>query len=1831
MPGLVRGLSVITTFLAVSLVALTTWVGPVSAAERDLIITQGADYFGRDFDILKEVDLDACKAACLKDKRCVAFTFNTSAGWCFLKSDFTELRGFDGAVAGRIVARAKKADPNLEKTRLSELSFLRPGVVSDAQRFAAKLGQAFNAGGESYGALLDRGWGASGNPAVAAEAFGRALSINPDDFEPWSSFAAARIADNDKDWRNQRRNRQEAVTGSVNAYLRAGNSDEQVRALNLIGRAMAKRRSWRSAIRSYRASLALREDAGIRSTYDSLVAEHGFRIVDHSVESDAAAPRICLVFSDPLPKKRDGLADFVTVSGGEGLSIEVEDKQICADGVKHGQRYAMSVRPGLPGADGEKIEKQIDLDIYVRDRAPSVRFIGRNYVLPAGGKPALPVITVNAEEIEAQVHRIGDRSIANAVAGGTFLRQLSSWQIDQVETDLGEKVWSGIIEVDTVLNQEITAQVAIDDVVGTLKPGAYVMTARAKGNNAESWGPRASQWFVVSDLGLAAFSGNDGMHAFVRSLSSADAMSGVRVRLVAKNDEVLGVVSTDAAGYARFDAGLMRGSGGNAPAILVAETNGGDYGFLDLTKSPYDLTDRGVDGRPAPMPIDVFLTTERGVYRAGETVHVTTLARDSRANAVPGLPLTVIFTRPDGVEHSRVTSVDGGAGGHSVDLPLHSGVMHGTWRVAAYADPKGDRLAEQTFLVEDFLPERIDVVVDSDLETLVAGEPASFSVTSHYLYGPPAGDLPVEATLTMSSVDTLDAWPGYRFGLSEESAEALRQPLDGAYTDIDGAATISFEVPAAPSPTKLFKAEILTRVVDNGGRAVERKIDVPVAPSGPRIGIKPLFEDAVDEGGTAGFEIIMIDESGKRIAADNVTWRLVDIDTSFQWYEQNGVWNYEPVTVTKRIATGTLSIGTDGPAKVESPVKWGRYRLEISTEGEGATASSYGFSAGWYMAQTGADTPDLLRVALDKDSYAVGDTARVHIEPRFGGRAMVMVIDDRLISVREVDVPEEGATVEVPVTAEWGAGAYVAAMLVRPMDLDAKRMPARALGLAWAKVDPADRALSVALDIEERVRPRGPFDIGLTIDNLPKGKDAYVTIAAVDIGILNLTAFKTPAPEKWYFGQRQLGMEIRDLYGQLIDRMQGVPGRVRSGGDEGGMSSSGPPPTEQLIAFFSGIVKVDENGRADVTFDMPDFNGAVRVMAIAWSGDGVGHAEKDVIVRDDIVVLASTPQFMAPGDRSRILVELAHTEGPAGTTTMSISATDELILRPGDANRIVELAEGGREKIIVPVEADSVGDATIDIVVTTPAGVDLTKRLTLGVRSNEQPVTRRSVVALAANGGKLTLDSEPLSEFLSGTGSVSVAVSGAGRIDVPELLRELDRYPYGCAEQITSRALPLVYLDAVSLAAGFGRDIEVRKRIEDAIVNVLTKQSSSGSFGLWGPGYDDLWLDSYVTDFLTRAREKGYAMPQLSFDIALDNLSNRIAYASDFNYGGQDLAYALYVLARNGRASIGDLRYYVGTKLDSFATPLAKAQLGAALALYGDRTRADRAFKAAYADLKKAEEDRQTSRDDYGSGLRDRSALLTLVAETRSKSLDLAALANEVADDREARKYTSTQEKAWMLLAANALLNSASKPDLKLDGRAVGGQLFERFNAAALASAPVTIENAGDTAQTAIATYTGIPRVPEPAGGNGFWIERNYYDLEGNAIDISRIGQNERFAVILSIRAQFDVRGRLMIVDPLPAGVEIDNPNLLSGGNVNNLGWEGLLNSADHTEYRSDRFVAVYNRQPGKNLTFRVGYIARAVSPGTFAHPAATIEDMYRPDLQGRTDSTRIEVIGPLR
>jgi uncharacterized protein YfaS (alpha-2-macroglobulin family) len=606
-----------------------------------------------------------------------------------------------------------------------------------------------------------------------------------------------------------------------------------------------------------------------------------------------------------------------------------------------------------------------------------------------------------------------------------------------------------------------------------------------------------------------------------------------------------------------------------------------------------------------------------------------------------------------------------------------------------------------------------------------------------------------------------------------------------------------------------------------------------------------------------------------------------------------------------------------------------------------------------------------------------------------------------------------------------------------------------------------------------------------------------------------------------------------------------------------------------------------------------------------------------MLVRDPVVVTASLPRFLAPGDSSRMRLEVVHAEGPAGQMDLTLSGPHGITL--GTTSAQLLLSELGTQVITVPVIADQIGDHDVEVTLTTPDGATLTQTLTIPVRANdpEVAVTRRFSLG---QGNTFTLDTDVFANLRPGTGSALISAGPLARFDAPGLLSALDRYPYGCTEQVTSQAMPLLYLSSVAQAAGLGDGPNVDRRIAGAIDRVLTRQTSNGAFGLWRAQSGDFWLDAYVGDFLSRARAQGHDVPDLAFGLAMDNLRNRINYAPDFDRGGQDIAYALMVLAREGAAAMGDLRYYADVKSGAFATPLAVAQLGAALASYGDQTRADRMFAQA-ENMLSAQPANETPlwRSDFGTSLRDAAGVLTLAAEAGSQVVDTGALSRRVSAGDGRR---STQEAAWSLLAAHALIDGPGSAGLTVNGAAVQGP-FVQLLQDTMTGRSFAITSSAQQQTDITLTTIGVPVVAPDAGGTGYAIDRTYYDMNGSEITASDMHVGDRFVTVLTVQPFEDTGARLMVDDPLPAGFEIDNPTLLRAGDVRALDWL-QLSFAEHTEFRSDRFLAAVDIG-GKGIV-TLAYVARAVTPGTYHHPAASVEDMYRPRYRARTATGRVVI-----
>ncbi|WP_245824495.1 alpha-2-macroglobulin family protein [Pseudoruegeria aquimaris] len=1777
---------------------------------------QDVDLPGGDIASLFDTTFDACQTACLADPSCTALTFNARSASCFPKADPGPPSAYEGATSGRVVA----TDPGIlanAPARADRLDFLRPEDLEQALIQAKTLGFRHPAGrwpAEDL-ARAAREREGQGDMQTAHRFFGSAVSA-ADTSALWQDYARTALALDSESSEAKRRMKARALSAALNAYLRAETGEDVAASLYLLALGLEETGRGKEMIPALRLALSEHRSDAAESLLTKAIGRYGFRIVEHEVENELESPRICARFSEALADGQD-YTPFVGLPE-PGLTVEAQGRRICIGGLTHGARYQLRFREGLPAESGESLVRTVELALYVRDRSPSVRFPGRAYVLPRHGPAALPVDTVNTDRLDLKLYRMSERNLLRALQEDFFGQSLPSYRSAEFGNRIAAPIWEGEGETGMELNRKITTRLPVSGIIDGQPAGIYALEARVPGADPYET-PPALQWFVLSDLGLATMGGADGLHVVARSLRTALPVAEAKVRLLSRGNEILAETETNSGGIARFAPALLRGSGAGEAAMILVEA-GEDANFLSLSDPAFDLSDRGVEGRAAPGPIDGYLATDRGAYRAGDTIHATALLRDARAQALDGLPATAILERPDGLEYSRQRSESGKAGGHVFSFPVAPDAPRGTWLLSLHADPEAPAIARARVLVEDFLPERIDFDLSlADGLPLRRDLPARIALSARYLFGAPAPGLPVEGEVALSPSRSIAGYEGFLFGRYDQTGRTSRRSIEGAFeTDAEGNAVVSAGFPETETESDLLTAEFTLRLSEASGRPVERRLTQALPPDRDVIGLRPAFDDAAPEGGEAQFRIITVAPAGEG-SARALKWQLNRLETRYQWYQLYGEWQWEPITSRKRVAEGALQTDPEQGVALSVPVDWGEYELELETASGPYTATSHRFYAGWYAPADTTTTPDVLAIALDKPGYAIGETARLKITPRMAGEALITVMSDRVIAMETARLAEGENEISLPVTEEWGAGAYLSATLIAPSTrLDAP-LPARQMGIAYAPVDPGARRLSARFEAPAELRPNRPAEIRLTLDGHDGSTPIYATIAATDLGILNITGHRPPDPAAHFFGQRKLGVELRDLYGRLIDGSVGAEGRLRSGGDAGAaLRMQSPPPTEDLLAFFAGPLEPDADGSFRLPLDLPPFNGTLRLSAMLWSESGVGAATKDILVRDPIVVSPSLPRFLSPGDQSELALSLTHSSGASGV--VSVSVTGENIILSGSPSVDVPLSEGETRHLRLPIAAADPGEGLIRLTVTTPGGETLQRELRLAVVENDPAIARRSRFLLEP-GKTFVFDEEVFSGLRKGSATATVSLGPLAQLDAPSLLAGLSRYPYGCTEQITSKALPLLYLSDVARQSGLPLPAQGDEAISSAISGVLARQTSGGGFGLWRAEGSALWLDAYVSDFLSRARALGHEVPDPAFRAAMDNLRNQVNYAPDFDIGGEGLAYALHVLAREGQAAMSDLRYYADTKAEAFATPMALAQLGAALAQYGDQQRADRLFARAQSRISTPPDDEPfVMRADFGSPRRDSAALLALAVESGSQALALPALLAEVTPP-EGLAHASPQELSWTLLAAHALLDS---PDgaILVDGLPAEGPLV-KFRQSGDPGETRFTNSGSEPVEITVARF-GVPETPEGAGGEGYAITRAYFTLEGEPLDIGSVPAGTRAVAVLTIQLFGDRAARLMVDDPLPAGFEIDNPALLRAGDIRALDWLSAETETEMTEFRSDRFLAAVNW--AGNAPFTLAYTVRAVRPGSYHHPAAHVEDMYRPIYRAQTAPGRLTV-----
>ncbi len=1337
-------------------------------------------------------------------------------------------------------------------------------------------------------------------------------------------------------------------------------------------------------------------------------------------------------------------------------------------------------------------------------------------------------------------------------------------------------------------------------------------------------------------MGLSARRYRDQLEVFVSALSSADPLKEVQLSLLDEKGNRLQVQQTDLRGHRRFDqvqgARLLLAEQGKHLAVLRLDGAALDLSAFELGTQPWQA-------------LQLYLFSGRDLYRPGERLDSEILLKGQDGQLLPGMAVELEVKQPDGqlLEQKRLLPDSLGAAHYGLRLPDDAPL--GRWTITLKT-AAGSRF-EWPFLVEEFLPERLKLQLGKgpDGELLNPQEALTLPLQGDYLYGAPASATKAKAEVKISRATMpFTQWQEFTLGdvlLTEQARDlepvtlTLDQQGNGAFSLVDQLASVG----------TLGPLEVAYRVSlsEPGGRAVNRSRTQYGWPTGSQWpALKADFvADRVEGGKTLPFQILNLDEQGQPVAGE-VKVRLVNEYRDYYWHYADGEgWKYEFNSQPYLEQEQTLQLDGKGPTTLSLPLAAGWYRLEVENS-QGHQSSlrveigSYAWGGGGEQAR-----PDKIAITLDKRAYQAGDKAKVTLVAPRAGKGLLLVEDgDGLRWWQRIELRAEGGGLaeahgefEIPVSPEWQRhDLHISAQIAAP-DSESKPVSQksvqslRSVGLVPLALDREARRLPLTLSAPDKAVPLTRLEVAVTSTPNSQGR---VVLAAVDRGVLNISDYQPLDPFEIFFGRKRFAQDLFDNYGQVIPPQDGKLARLNYGGDAPALKKGGALESRvEVAALWSGEVSFDESGKAVIPLDLPNFNGELALMALAWNEQQVGQAERAVKVVAPLVAEIGWPRFGARGDETRALVQLRNMSGEDQSLSLTWTLTGGL-QAGGELPGTLALKNGEEQWLTLPLTVT--GASGVARLQLAASGKDfaVNREWSLPLRSPWPAQTRQRYQMLAPNQQMSFAQSE-----LAGLDPANLqgllSLSGTPPWDPAGQWQALAQYPYACLEQTLSRAWPYLLTTADERAAWSNNLPNVDKPVSEAdlqralLQRLQRLQLPGGGFGLWdGRSDEEQWLTAYAADYLLTRKEAGDAVPEAMLSQAISRLQS---YLGDSQYGERwssapehsrlaYQAYSAFVLARVGKAPLSTLRLIWEQQADHARSGLPLLHLSLALSAMGDEQTAAKALTRALA----------TPRGDdyladYGSPLRDGALELALLRQHKLAEDRWPELSAKVADTLAHRQWLSTQERLALLRLA--LVDPAADWQARVASisgdQAVAGKNSVQIGAPeALAATGVTNEGKGSLYVQR--TLVGYPEQAPVRISQGMSVTRSWFNADGKPLDPAKVKVGDLVVVRLNVSSEQTVPDALL-VEMLPAGFELENPALGTSIKLEELSiegkpaWQSEWNDyLKHQEFRDDRYTAALDLSEGGNQ--QLVYLMRAVTPGRYQVPPTQVEDMYRPELR---------------
>lgn len=1412
---------------------------------------------------------------------------------------------------------------------------------------------------------------------------------------------------------------------------------------------------------------------------------------------------------------------------------------------------------------------------------------------------------------------------------------------------------------------------------GPLK-GLYVIRVQ---DTERQW-LQVSKLVAVTDLGLIVKQGaTGGTVVFANSIRTAEPLSGVTVNLVSSNNQVIGTTTTDKAGVAQFDsaASMKRFSLG-----MVTATKDADFSFLDLGKSRVETSRYEVGGLTSNAAhYQAFLYGDRSLYRPGDTVRTNTVVRtEDWKNPPAGLPLKIRLLLPSGKEYSSLQQKLSAAGSFESRFILPPTIMTGLYTLEVLTG-NDVLLTSRQISVEEFIPDRLKVNVTAAPKAVLPGQDVTASITALNLFGPPAADRKFEVEFSLKQkAFSAPKYPDYSFTInsgerrrttddgegSSESALTARfeKTVREGATDATGRGTATYTVPDYHDLGTLEGVAFAT-VFDETGRPVNRLATFDVQTQATMFGIANL-PDLISTKQALTVKLLALTPGGKPTTAP------ADIKVVRRLWEtvlerQGGRYVYQSQQRDQVILSQRRAVGTETSFSF-TPVYSGEYEVRVSRPGASSYVTQRFYAYGYGDTQANSfevNNEGEVTIEADKPKYAPGESARLLLKAPFAGRILVTVERANVLDHFYVSTDGKAAEVKIPLKAEHVPNVYVTATAVRAHTAHDRLPLTVARGFLPLTVEKPDSRLPLAIAAPATSRSQTWQTVEVT--TAPR---AQLTLAVVDEGILQRNDYRTPDPHAYFYQKRALEVSAFDVYPFLLPEL----GSSSSGGDAADLRRrTNPVPNRRvkLVSKWSGVLTADGDGKIRYRVRVPQFSGALRIMAVAYKDDAFGSAEATMKVADPVVISTALPRFMSPGDTIDVPVTLTNTTNKPISGSIQLQLPTPLIgapitvtrrsedykleetqktpgiveyvdFGPNSVARTITLPPNKEQRVVFRMNAHRIGNGKIESVFHV-AGArnsnEFSETIELPIRPAAS-LEKRTGSGVIAGGTTLPLNLK--TDFLPSSLTSRLVVSRSPLTEFSKDLRYLLQYPYGCLEQTVSAAFPQLYyadlaatLQQKTGAAAKAQRYNPNYHVQEAIRKIESMQLYNGSLSYWpGGDYDNWWATAYAAHFLQEAQQAGFAVNKSVLDKVLKYLAFRLKKRETEPYqyfdasniarqrtiASREIAYSLYVLALAGRQDPVAMNYYRANR--PLLTEDSKFLLACTQSLLGNQ----RAFRELLPTRFGSERAAKRALDgSFYSPIRDEGLVLNALASTDPTNPQIPGLARQLSRQLKQAPWLSTQEEAFALLALGKIARqnarSTATASLFIDGKPAGTFDGRDLTLRNVANRNVSIRTAGKGSLYYFWETEGISASGQVREEDSYLkVRRQFLNRDGQPLGSPTFRQNDLVVVRISIEAG-DAAGvvkNVAITDLLPAGLEIENPRI---GALRELAWAKDAATPDYLDVRDDR-INLFTTATSTPQHFY--YLCRAVSKGTFKLGPVNADAMYNADYHSNNGAGVVRV-----